>query len=168
MPDLEYIVMHRCQVNYATARELVLHSRETLGMNKFDPWTDDLEAAVYRLFEMRHGPLPPMPMTTPPKDHSSKMHYDSESTLTPKTTLSISSCEESPSHEEEDEPHHHHRTSSRKPTPHMVDLRQQVIVEDLEDHDDSPRKLQQPGNKHKKKGIFALFRKGIRIDLSKK
>jgi len=162
--------MHRCQVNYATARELVLHSRETLGMNKFDPWTDDLEAAVYRLFEMRRGPLPPMPMTTPPKDHRSKLHYDSESTLTPKTTLSVSSCEESPSQEEDYYEHHHHRTSSRKATPHMVDLRQQVIVEDFGDHDDSSRKQtqQQPGSKHKKKGIFALFRKGIRIDLSKK
>jgi hypothetical protein len=58
MPELEYILMKQTNLPYRSCRELVLKSRETLGLGKYEPWTENLQEAAMRLYVARYGPLP--------------------------------------------------------------------------------------------------------------
>jgi len=52
--QLEDLLMKSHRVSYRVARKIVLDSRETLGMSKYEPWTDELRDASERLFHMRY------------------------------------------------------------------------------------------------------------------
>lgn len=81
MPELEEILMRQCKIPYKTARELVLESRSTLGLSKYDEWTPDLQAAAERLYTVRYG---------------GKLS-DCDSTRTPITVRSYDSDQQPPS-----------------------------------------------------------------------
>jgi hypothetical protein len=55
MPELEYILMKKTGQPYRLCRQLVLDSRQTLGIGKYDPWTEILHDAAMRLYVARHG-----------------------------------------------------------------------------------------------------------------
>ena len=55
MPELEYVLMSKTGQPYRICRQLVLDSRKTLGIEKYDPWTDNLHDAAMRLYVARFG-----------------------------------------------------------------------------------------------------------------
>jgi hypothetical protein len=54
MPELEYILMKQTSLPYRSCRQLVLDSRKTLGMCKYEPWTENLRGAALRLYAARY------------------------------------------------------------------------------------------------------------------
>jgi hypothetical protein len=56
MPELEYILMNKTSQPYRICRQLVLDSRQTLGIGKYEPWTENLHDAAMRLYAARYGP----------------------------------------------------------------------------------------------------------------
>jgi hypothetical protein len=55
---LEPILMQRFSIKYAEARKLSCDGRKNLGMNRFDPWTPELEAECRRLlFNEERAPV---------------------------------------------------------------------------------------------------------------
>jgi hypothetical protein len=54
---LEPILMQRFSIKYAEARKLSCGGRKNLDMNRFDPWTPELEAECRRLFNEEWAPV---------------------------------------------------------------------------------------------------------------
>jgi hypothetical protein len=54
---LEPILMQKFSIKYAEARKLSCSGRKNLGMNRFDPWTPQLEAECCRLFQEEWAPI---------------------------------------------------------------------------------------------------------------
>jgi hypothetical protein len=54
---LEPILMQRFSIKYAEARKLSCGGRKNLDMNRFEPWTPELEAECRRLFNEEWAPI---------------------------------------------------------------------------------------------------------------
>ncbi|GKY94678.1 hypothetical protein MPSEU_000433200 [Mayamaea pseudoterrestris] len=81
MPELENILMRKTKQPYRVCRQLVLDSRETLGIGKYEPWTENLHDAAMRLWEARS--------TGSPSPHK----LDAESTATTICSYSLDGSE---------------------------------------------------------------------------
>jgi hypothetical protein len=85
--QLEDLLMKEHGINYKTARKIVLESRETLGMGKFQPWNETLKGAAERLYEIKYS------ASAGSKSHDGAANphgNDTDSTMTPGTLQSLS------------------------------------------------------------------------------
>jgi hypothetical protein len=84
MPSpLEPFLMRKFSIKYAEARKLSFDGRKNLDMDKFEPWTPELEAECSRIFNARWATLqekvePCSPPTTP--SNSKDTNFGPEST----------------------------------------------------------------------------------------
>jgi hypothetical protein len=83
---LEDMLMARHKISYKVAREVVLESRETLGMSKYEPWTEELRGACDRLYGIRYAN----------GGGGAGGNTDSDSTETPGTLQSLSCDHDEP------------------------------------------------------------------------